>query len=97
MTPTLTVSDSPNKKELYVEMNAKAEPAPLLGFRADVSSLSAETAAISAKYSEYSKLIRYGMISEEDLKTAVEEIRACGFDTLLPEIQKQLDEFLANQ
>lgn len=87
-------NESPNKYEEYTEFNAIATNSPLLGFRADVSNVNTEMAAIQAIYNESRILLARGFYDEEDLEDIITRCKGAGSDKVCAEIQAQLDSFL---
>jgi putative aldouronate transport system substrate-binding protein len=84
-----------NIGELYAEYDKVKKPYPYGRFVFDKTPIEAELAAMSQVTASQGPAIAYGQVS--DPVQAVEKLRsdlkAAGFDKVMAEIQKQLDEF----
>ncbi len=92
---SLQSSEAADKKEQYTAFNESAVESEIMGFRADFSKVSAELAAVTAKYKEQSKMLGNGFIDAAGLETLIKDLKAAGSDTIVAELQAQLDAFLA--
>ncbi len=92
---SLQSSEAADKKEQYTAFNESAVESEIMGFRADFSKVSAELAAVTAKYKEQSLMLGYGFVDAAGLETLIKDLKAAGSDTIVTELQAQLDAFLA--
>ncbi|MCU6712703.1 ABC transporter substrate-binding protein [Paenibacillus sp. J5C_2022] len=93
----LNPSDPENKWEVFKEFNDAGKSAPLLGFNFDATPVATELATLSNVKEEFWTALMTGTVDpEEYLPKAIEKFKAAGFDKVMAEMQKQLDEWLAN-
>jgi len=95
MTVSLENTDSPDKKEAYAAFNDGAKDSILLGFVFDQSAVEAEIAACAGVVTEYQKLVEWGFYGEDGINEYANALKAAGAETVLAEVQRQLDEFFA--
>ncbi|MBX2999127.1 MAG: ABC transporter substrate-binding protein [Caldilineaceae bacterium] len=80
------------------EMNDTAFPATVLGFSIDTSPINTELAQVKAVWDEYVVPIQNGFIAYDDAApAAIERLNAAGMQTVLAEVQRQVDEWAANR
>ncbi|MDD2214042.1 MAG: DUF3502 domain-containing protein, partial [Oscillospiraceae bacterium] len=93
------VSNYDGAAELYEELDSKAHDYALTKFAFDATNVQTEIAALTEVYNQYIPSLAYGKF--EDPEAAVAEFRAAltsaGYDTVLAEVQKQLDELKASE
>lgn len=85
------------QKGVYEEtdkINREAVTAPIRGFSVDLSPITVEVAKVNSVKSEYEYLALGSEEPTELLKEYREKLRVAGLDTIIVEIQKQLDEFV---
>ncbi len=76
-------------------LNEAAKPSPALGFVADTSKIQSELGACIAIYKSYQSELMTGTIDPvEGVAEMMEEMRAAGYDTIMTEVQAQLDAYL---
>lgn len=76
-------------------LNEAAKPSPALGFVADTKDIQTELGACIAIYKSYQPELMTGTIDPvEGVADMMEEMRAAGFDTIMTEVQRQLDAYL---
>lgn len=97
MIPSLLSTEALDKKEQYKEANAEAKSTVSCGFRADMSPVSNESSAISAIVSEHNAMLVSGFYSTDKLQEIINDCKAAGSDTILAELQKQIDAFFAGK
>ena len=97
MIPSLLSTEALDKKEQYKAANAEAKGTVSLGFRADMTPVSNESSAISAIVSEHNAMLVSGFYSTDKLQEIINDCKAAGSDTILAELQKQIDEFFAGK
>lgn len=80
-------------------MSEGAEATELIGFALDESNLGTQIAACSGILSEYTSGLQCGTYDDPDavIDQMLTELRASGYDTVIEEAQKQVDEYLANR
>jgi len=82
-----------NQWDEVKELNEKAKPSVMLGFDFDYTSLANEYANCMEIFNRYrSELLTGTAEPESTVKAMMKELRAAGFDTLVEEAQKQIDE-----
>ncbi len=79
------------------KMNAEAATSPLCGFLFDAEPVKSEAGACSAVLQEYQKQFELGMVSEEDYQKFLDKLDKAGADTIIAEMQKQVDAWLATK
>lgn len=89
-----------NQWDAVRELNERAETSPLLGFMFQVDQVENEIAALNAVYQKYESTLLTGAhfdeLSVEDLIAQVNsEFEAAGLQTVIDEVQRQIDEFIA--
>lgn len=91
-------TDPEDVYEKYIEYNDTANKSPLYGFIYDSANVKAEATAISNVVDKYKAIIDNG---DADPETTVQqfndELKAAGIDTIIEDMQKQVDEWLANK
>ena len=97
MIPSLLSTEALDKKEQYKAANAEAKGTVSLGFRADMTPVTNEISAISAIVSEHNAMLVSGFYSTDKLQEIINDCKAAGSDTILAELQKQIDEFFAGK
>lgn len=80
-------------------MSEGAEATELIGFALDESNLGTQIAACSGILSQYTNGIQCGTYDDPDavIDQMLTELRGSGYDTVIEEAQKQVDEYLANR
>lgn len=91
----LREGDDPQKWEKYAVLNASAITTALGGFSGmDTSTFEAEKAAYEAITDKYSKALNCGMLDpDETMATIKAELEAAGFQKVVDECQRQIDEW----
>lgn len=80
--------------EVTKEFNDSAVVSPLMGFSLDNSAISAELGNCETVIKEYLDSIQYGTLDpEETVPKLISGLKTAGVDTVLTEIQKQIDEW----
>ena len=94
-----SVTENPNKEEFYAAREKIVKPAPLSGFAFDSVPIQAQLAALSDVCTRYMPLLTYGMADdvEKTVNDFRNDLKVAGYDTVLAEIQRQLDEYAANR
>ena len=91
-------NEDPQKWEKFKAFNEQAEPSKTLGFIFDTTPVKNEIAAFNNAKGEFSPGLLSGTLDpDEYLPKFQEKIRSIGGDKIIAEIQKQLDEWLANK
>lgn len=84
--------------EATKEMNDTAFPATVLGFTVDTEPIRTELAQITAIGAEYILPVQAGWVSyDEAAPDIIERLNAAGMQTVITEIQRQVDEWAANR
>lgn len=87
-----------NQWDEVKELNEKAIASPVLGFSFDISSVEDELTNCTEIYKRYASELLCGMSNpEEAVPAMMEELKGEGFDDIVAEAQKQVDEFIAKQ
>lgn len=87
-----------NAVEETKEINATAFKSPLLGFNPNVDELKTEIAACKSAISEFFKLLDYGLVDvDKTYNDFMTKLKAGGSDKIITEIQKQIDEWVAQK
>ena len=91
----LREGDDPQKWEKYAVLNASAITTALGGFSGmDTSTFEAEKAAYEAITDKYDKALNCGMLDpDETMATIKAELEAAGFQKVVDECQRQIDEW----
>ena len=97
LVPSLSTADALDKKEQYDLYNNEAVEMVHLGFRPDLTALSAETATITAIDKEVGTMFDIGLYGVDKLEETIADMNKAGLEKVKAEIQKQLDEFLASK
>ena len=80
--------------EKTLEMNNSAIPSTALGFTVDRKPIEAEIAQVNAIWSEYGIPIASGWTAYDELAPeGIEKLKAAGLDTIIAEVQRQIDEW----
>ncbi|WP_371069554.1 ABC transporter substrate-binding protein [Sediminibacillus sp. JSM 1682029] len=88
--------DPDDKWDAFKEFNASATNAPTLGFHFDTNPVRTEIASISNVMDEFAPALYTGSVDpEEYLPKANEKLKEAGIDKVMEEIQKQYDEWRA--
>lgn len=83
--------------EVMRELNETATASPALGFVADYSVVRNEFAQVQAAHQQYCDPLERGMVDvEQGLADCQAALEAAGIDTLVAEVQRQLDEWYAS-
>ncbi|MGN0304712.1 MAG: ABC transporter substrate-binding protein [Lachnospiraceae bacterium] len=91
------ISYPENIEELFQEYNASAVAGNHLGFTFDSTRVNTEISALTNIVAEYASALETGMVDPmEKIPEFLEALKANGADTLLQEIQTQLDSWKAN-
>lgn len=94
-----SVTEHPKKEEFYAAREAFIKPAPLSGFAFDSVPIQSQLAAVSDVCTRYMPLLTYGMAN--DIEKTVSDFRndlmVAGYETVLAEIQRQVDEYVAGR
>lgn len=70
---------------------------PLLGFRINTDAISSEVAALNTVYEEYKGQVLTGLADDAAYQAFIDKLYANGLQTYIDEVQRQLDEWLAQQ
>ena len=90
-------TDPKDRIEQYEEFNKKAVASPTLGFYVDTTNISNEIATISNIVLEYKSPLFTGSVDvDKYLGQLNEKLKAAGIDDITKEIQRQYDEWKAN-
>lgn len=80
------------------EMNDTAMPATVLGFSANPDSIKTELAQVKAVWDEYVLPIQNGWVAyDEAAPDATQRLYDAGLQTVIDEVQRQIDEWAANR
>ena len=77
--------------------NEIAIPSPAFGFIPDTGAIKNEISAVSAVVQEYEALVMTGTVGQDQIDAMLEDMRAVGFDTILAEVNRQYDVWLAER
>ncbi len=81
-----------------MEVNNTAIASDLLGFALDTSNLQTEIAAVASAVEEYATILQTGCGNPDELLPQLrEKMDAAGMETIVEEVQRQVDEFLASK
>ena len=94
---SLLSTEAADKKEQYTAFNESAVLSDMFGLRADTRNVSTELAAVNAIHSELKYMMQYGFYDIEKLDEVIADCKAAGSDTVIAELQKQVDAYLANK
>ncbi len=87
------------RSELFEELDSKAHDYALTKFAFDPTNVQTEIAALTEVYNQYIPSLAYGKV--DDPEASVTEFRnalkSAGYETVLAEVQKQLDELKASE
>ncbi|GIN56132.1 ABC transporter substrate-binding protein [Lederbergia ruris] len=90
--------DPDDKWEKFEEFNESAKPAPTLGFHFNSDPVRTEIASISNVSKEFYPALATGAVDpEENLPKFNQKLKDAGLDKVMAEIQKQFDEWKAEQ
>lgn len=93
-----TVGERPDKWDIYREFNASASSSPLLGFNPDYSACESVYNAVSQVYSKYYVALMTGAVDPDQYVPLLNsELEAAGIDTLIENVQSQVDTWLNNK
>ena len=92
---SITSSDSPDLKQQYRDFNNSGTLAELASFTPDYTNIESEQAAIQAVVTEVYHLYTLGFMTEEDLPDTIAKLDAAGNETVIAELQHQIDEYFA--
>ena len=94
-----SVTENPNKEEFYAAREKIEKPAPLSGFAFDSVPIQSQLAALSDVCTRYMPLLTYGMAAdvEKTVSDFRNDLKVAGYDTVLGEIQRQIDEYVSNK
>lgn len=94
----LNTGDPEDKWEKFKEFNDSATNAPLLGFQPDTSAITTELANLkNAKDATYNSLFSGTLDPASNLQKVNQKLKDNGLDTVMQEIQKQIDEWRAKK
>lgn len=79
------------------ELNNSAKTSPLLGFSFDPDPVATEITNISTVVKQYESLVGGELPVEETNAEFVERLKVAGVDTVIEEMQRQVDEFMASK
>lgn len=85
---------STNRWEQTKKINETGIISPLLGFAFDAEPVKTEIAKINAIWEQYYKAIIYGILSEQQYQEFLDKVKAAGSETIIAEMQKQINKFL---
>jgi len=94
---SLLSTEAADKKEQYTAFNESAVLSDVFGFRANTENVATEMAAVSAVHSELKYMMQYGFYDIEKLDEVIADCKAAGSDTVIAELQAQVDAYLANK
>lgn len=94
-TPSILSSQSLDHKQKYRDFNANGTLAMLFSFAPDYTAIESEIAAINAIFMEEYHLYTLGFYTPENLADTMARYKAAGDDTVIAELQKQVDAYLA--
>lgn len=87
-----------NLVEEVKRINDESFKSPLLGFSPDFTELKVEIAACKSAISEYFKLLDYGLVDvDKTYGEFISKLKAGGCDRIISEVQKQIDEWVAQK
>lgn len=90
-----TVDEDPDKNKKLKEFDDSAAPHPLSGFRFVTESVQAEVAACQAVEKQYNNQVSLGAMDPEPIVPEyIAALKSAGIDTVIAEMQKQLNEFM---
>lgn len=95
-TASITSSDSPNLKQQYVDFNNAGTLAELASFTPDYTNIQTEMASMKAVFTEVYHLYTLGYLTSADLPDTMAKFKASGDDTIIAELQSQIDAYFAN-
>lgn len=93
-----TTNEDPNVKAELKAFNDSAKRTPLVSFMFDTSSVQTEIASCTAVENQYEKQASLGAMEPEAVvENYLKELKAAGVDTIKDELQRQMNEYLANK
>lgn len=97
MTPEDTSEVNPYVDEILPQ-NENAKRSPAMGFCFDNSAVADQLSACVAIFNEYKGIVNTGTGDPEaNVAAMMQAMRASGFDDIVAEVQRQLDEYLASK
>ena len=78
-------------------LNNSAKTSPILGFSFNPEPVQTEIANVSTVVKQYESLVGGELPVEETNAEFVDQLKVAGVDTIIAEMQKQIDEFLASK
>ena len=97
MTPEDTSEVNPYVDEILPQ-NENAKRSPAMGFCFDNSAVADQLSACVAIFNEYKGIVNTGTGDPEaNVAAMMQAMRASGFDDIVAEVQRQLDEYLAGK
>lgn len=80
-------------------LNNQAQKDPLMGFSFDRSKVQVEMASIEAVYEEYKSILENGVVDDVEgtYNGFVEKLNDAGYDKVVKELQKQIDDWRATK
>lgn len=94
-----TLPDEPdNFSEEVEKINEESFKSPLLGFSPDLDNIKVEVSACQSAVSEYLNLLDYGLVDvDSSYPEFINKLKAAGCDKIISEVQKQIDEWVAQK
>lgn len=87
-----------NFAEEVEKINDESFKSPLLGFSPDLDNVKVEVSACQSAVSEYLNLLDYGLVDvDSSYPEFIKKLKAAGCDKLISEVQRQVDEWVAQQ
>ena len=93
----LTETQSPTLIEDMQAHNNSAIASPLMGFNANLENVTLEVANCKSVVSEYLEMLDLGLYGPDKLAEFNQKLKTAGVDTIINELQKQIDEWYATK
>lgn len=94
-TPSILSSQAADLKQQYRDFNAQGVLGVLASFTPVYDAVESEMASVSAVYNEEYHLYTLGFYTPDHLADTVARYKAAGDDAIIAELQRQVDEYLA--
>lgn len=94
----LNKDEDPRRIQLYEEWNANSVTSPIIGFVFDATKVQSQIGALVNITKQYKSTLATGAVDPEPvLKEMNDKLKAAGLETVMAEVQAQVDAFVAKQ
>ena len=89
---------APNTRETSKEINERAQLSPLIGFTVNTDNISTEITNMTSAYNEFVRGFNSGVLDvDSQLPVFISKLEAGGIDSIITEVQGQLDTWKSTQ